>query len=411
MSLTQCLSLIAGATLAGTAVADSAITADEARAIVAEMLADAETRSSLQTTGGTAGHDGRFFLSSPGGNFRLNVGGQAQFRYMLNFGDDLGGIVDNDVEGGFQTRRTKLNFGGTIYNDIDFYVLGAFNRGTGAFNLEDAYTTFRMNENSSLRVGQFKLPFLLEESISSTRQMAVDRSVTNSVFTQGRSQGVEYRYNTDDWRLAVAFSDGFGTANTDYLDATEADVAFTARFEFKGAGNWSQFRDFTSEAGSELAWMIGAAGHYQGGQTDGFGNDDKFWGYTVDAIVKGDSWALFAAAMGSTTDPDVGDKLNDWGHVLQASFRIPESKWELFGRWDAVYPDNDHANDSDFHTLTFGANYYMHGHAAKFTVDVQWFLDAIDGTDIVSANSGLGLLGDGDQKDEVGIRAQFQLLF
>lgn len=416
MSLTQCLSLIAGATLAGTAVADSAITADETRAIVAEMLADAETRSSLQSTGGTAGHDGKFFVSSSGGSFRLNVGGQVQFRYMLNTGEDLGGTADNDLESGFQTRRTKLMFNGTAYDNIDFSVVGAFDRdrdgsGDSGFQLEDAWTRFNINDNSSFRVGQFKLPFLYEELVSSSRQLTVDRSVANEAFNQGRSQGVEYRYNADDWRLALAFSDGFNTVNTDYNDPSEADYAFTGRFEYKGAGNWNQFRDFTSEAGSETAWMLGVAGHYQAGQADGFGGDNKFYGYTVDANVKGDGWSAFGAFMSTTNDPDGGTKVTDFGHVLQAAFRIPESKWELFGRWDGVYADSDRPNDEDFHTITFGANYYMHGHAAKFTVDVQWFLDAIADNDVVTANTGIGLLGDGVEEDELGIRAQFQLLF
>lgn len=415
MSLTQCLSLIAGATLAGTAVADSAITADETRAIVAEMLADAETRSSLQSSGGTAGHDGKFFMSSAGGSFRLNVGGQIQFRYMLNSGDNLPGATppdENDLESGFQTRRTKLMFNGTAHDNIDFSVVGAFDRGDGAFELEDVWTRFNINDNSSVRVGQFKLPFLYEELVSSSRQLTVDRSATNEFFNQGRSQGVEYRYNQDDWRLAVAFSDGFNTANTDYNNASEGDYAFTGRFEYKGAGNWNQFRDFTSAAGDETAWMLGAAGHYQAGQADGFGGDNKFYGYTIDANIKGDGWSAFGAFMSATNDPDGGTKLTDFGHVLQGAFRIPESKWEIFGRWDAIYADSDRANDDDFNTVTVGANYYMHGHAAKFTFDFQWFLDNVAGADVATApQTGIGLLGDGTEDDEFGIRAQFQLLF
>ncbi|XHC25960.1 MAG: porin [Phycisphaerales bacterium] len=419
MSLTQCLSLIAGATLAGTAVADSAITADEARAIVAEMLADAETRSSLQSSGGTAGHDGKFFMSSAGGSFRLNVGGQIQFRYMLNLGDDLGGTTDNDDERGFQTRRTKLDFTGTVYDDIDFKITGAFDRDGGAFTLEDAYTVFNMNENSAFQVGQFKLPFAQEELVSSRRQLAADRSVANEIFNQGRSQGVMYRYSSDDWRFAAAFSDGFNTVNTDYntsngtglLGAGEADWAFTGRFEYKGAGNWNQFRDFTSEAGSETAWMIGAAAHWETGEVGGAGSTDyDSLAYTVDATLEGDGWSLFGAFIGRSQDVDGGIDADDFGHVLQAAFRIPESKWEIFGRWDGVYADSSYTNNDDFNTLTFGANYYMHGHAAKFTVDLQYFLDDSADNDIVSANSGIGLLTDSDD-GEIGIRAQFQLLF
>ncbi len=419
MSLTQCLSLIAGATLAGTAVADSAITADEARAIVAEMLADAETRSSLQSSGGNAGHDGKFFLSSSGGNFRLNVGGQVQFRYSLNLGDDLGGTTDNDDERGFSTRRTKLNFDGTVYDNIDFKVVGAFNRSGGNFQLEDAWVRMAINENSNISFGQFKAPFLKEELVSSTSQLAADRSIANEVFNQDRSQGIQYAYNADDWNLKVAFSDGANTDNTDYntSNATgawgggEADWSFTGRFEYLGSGNWRQFRDFTSEAGSETAWMLGAAAHWEAGEIGGAGNlDYNNFGYTVDAAVEGDGWSVFGAFIGRSLDIDGGTDADDFGAVIQAAFRIPESKWEIFGRWDSVFADNAYANNEDFNTITVGANYYMHGHAAKFTVDLQWFLDQVSQNDIVSANSGVGLLGDSDD-GEIGIRAQFQLLF
>src|SRR5438128_1810850 len=58
---------------------------DEVRATVAQMLNDAESRSSL-LAGGDAGHDGRFFIAGDG--FRLNIGGLLQFRYVANFRDE-----------------------------------------------------------------------------------------------------------------------------------------------------------------------------------------------------------------------------------------------------------------------------------------------------------------------------------
>jgi hypothetical protein len=71
----------------GTALAEPWSQRDEVLAIIGEMQADAETRSSLmQST--ASNHDGKFFLASPDGAFRLNVGGQLQFRYNLNFRTD-----------------------------------------------------------------------------------------------------------------------------------------------------------------------------------------------------------------------------------------------------------------------------------------------------------------------------------
>src|SRR5439155_5453186 len=89
MSQTKRFLVLAGAALSlggvNAALAQQS-NADETRAIVAEMLADAQTRTSLLAAGG-AGHDGQFYLASPDGSFRLNVGGQIQFRYILDFRD------------------------------------------------------------------------------------------------------------------------------------------------------------------------------------------------------------------------------------------------------------------------------------------------------------------------------------
>jgi len=87
MSQTKKISLLAFAGIALGVAGGASANNDEVRALVAEMLADADTRSSLLMSGGNAGHDGKFFLADTDGNFRLNVGGQVQFRYIANFGD------------------------------------------------------------------------------------------------------------------------------------------------------------------------------------------------------------------------------------------------------------------------------------------------------------------------------------
>ncbi len=433
MSLTKCLSLFAGAAVSFGAISVANAEArsentDEIRAIVAEMLADADTRSSFLQSGGTAGHDGKnFFLASPGGDFRLNVGGQIQFRYLMNFGDDLGGQADEDWEGGFQTRRTKLWFDGTVFDEFDFKVQWNFDRDGGGAVLEDAYVSTPMGwDGWNLKWGQFKAPFMREELVSSTSQLAVDRSHMNEVFNQDRSQGIQVGYSADDWRLMIMFSDGFNSVNTDYTTdrslafGGESDYAFTGRFEYKFAGDWGQFKDFTSPSGSNWGVLLGGALHYEGGDDTGnsFGGDDyNYLSWTADVSVEGDGWNLYAAGVGGYTDfEDIGGvagadaDFDDYGIVIQGGLMIPDTDWEVFGRYDAVFPDSDRANDDAFNVITAGVNYYMHGHAAKFTADVQWFLDDPADSDLATPNTGIGFLGDSDS-DEFGIRLQFQLLF
>lgn len=425
MRQTACLSLLAGAAVsfggANVAAADEAWTssnADEVRALVAEMVADADSRSSLLQSGG-AGHDGKFFLGSPDGNFRMNVGGQVQFRYILNFTDDVDddpltpqNEAEDDFEPGFQTRRTKLNFGGHVFNpDLFYYVQGAFDRSAGGtFRLEDAYVGMNLDGGLSVRWGQFKAPLLREELVSSKRQLAAERSIVNEFFSQNRSQGIELAYADEMWRVKGMFSDGLNSANTD-IGTESADWGLTARGEFLASGQWDQFDAFTSERGSEMGVMVGGALHWQDGPDRPTGPaETSVFQYTIDASVAGDGWNLFGAFIGRSSDPDGAQSRDDFGYVIQGGWYLSE-EFEIFGRWDHLLLDDDFAAEDDFQTVTAGVNYYLHGHAAKFTVDLNWYLDSsADAFGPGAAFSGLGHLASSED-DQVAIRAQFQLLF
>jgi len=416
--------------------------ADEVRAIVSEMMADAETRSSLLQSGGTAGHDGKgFFLSSGDGLFKLEVGGQIQFRYYLNFRDDgdgdNDGVGNDDFESGFQTRRTKLEFGGHVWDPNLFYrVSGAFDYDGGSFTLEDAFVGYRFDSGWSFRWGQFKLPFMREELVSSKYQLLVDRSSVNEIFNQGRSQGIELAWEGEQFRFAAAFSDGFNSANSDfasgqninnvgYFSSGESDYAGTARGEFKFAGNWSQFKDFTSPQGSDFAGMVGLAGHFQGGNNGNFGppggDNYNYWSLTADVSLEGDGWNLFASFVWSDQDftnalPDGLGGFDDldasnYGWTVQGGIMIPETDWELFGRFAMTIPDDELFSDDTYSVVSLGTNYYLHGQAAKFTAQFDWYIDSLAANALGQpSDTGVGFLGD-DDDNEIVLTLQFQLLF
>ncbi len=466
MSQTKCLSLVAGAgvslTAALSAVAATPVqNSDEVRAIVSEMLADAENRSSLLAAGG-GGHDGgMFYLADSSGNFRLNVGGQIQFRYYLNFRDDteVGGNSgpnalpnreNDDFESGFQTSNTRLWFTGNIVDPNLYYnVTANFGRDGGDFNLEEAYAGYKWDNGFSFQWGQFVLPFLREKLVAQWYQLAADRSLTDITFDQGYSQGVQLGYAAEEFRAMLAFSDGFRSQNSEFgsVNSTagnfgftgqggESDWAITARAEIKFAGAWDQFKDFTSMPESQFAAMLGIAGHIEGSAndilveggdptdpTDDFESETRFGGWTVDLSFEGDGWNLYFAGNGAYTDNSSSsnapagfdDSITDYGLVAQGGFFFPDTDWELFARYDGIFADDERptaTNDSDetFSTVTVGTNYYWSGHAAKFTFDVQYFIDnANDGLNTVT-NREIGYLGSGED-GEVTVRFQFQLLF
>jgi hypothetical protein len=446
MRRTVSLSLLAGAAFGASGAAAIAETGaqtssnDEVRAMVAEMLADAESRTSLLQGGGSAGHDGNFFLASPDGNFRLNVSGQMQFRYVMDLNDDSDpnnqDQVQNvdDFDHGFEMRRTKLVFDGHVYSpDLMYKIQGNFSQNGGAFGLEDAWIGWRLYSGSVIKAGQFKAPFLREELVSSKYQLAVDRSFTGEFFSANRTQGIMFENELDNLRYAVSFNEGMsnstasgyaniGTSQNTGFNNDGTDWAFSGRVEFLLGGEWGAFKDFTSEPGAALSHMVGAAFHIQGGAEMPTGDNDDLYAWTVDYSIEGDGWNAFAAFIGNSTDAGVtgGADGDNWGFVVQGGLNLDEAN-EIFARYDYLGADDSlvGAND-ELSTLTLGWNHYVHGHAAKFTVDLNWVLDESmitgdpNGTPPSPLgfinNPGIGYLGSNDS-DEIYIRAQFQLLF
>ncbi len=426
------LVLLAGAALSVAGTAAIAQSNDEVKATVAQMLNDAETRSSL-LAGGDAGHDGRFFIAGDG--FRMNIGGLLQFRYVLNFRDEdstAGSSNPNDeFVHGFQTRRIKVDLNGELNKDWFFRVrLTNDTTSSGSVAYDYAYAGYKFANGWKATWGQFKLPLLREELVSDGKQLAAERSFVNGLFTQGYSQGVEMAYEAETWRAFFAFSDGLNSANTDVNTrqntpggfglgiSGQSDYAFTGRVEFMLSGNWKQFEDFTSAKGSDFGFMVGAAAHYQQSDNTNLGTDVDYetFRYTADVSLEGDSWNLYGAFIGDHTksrafgsdSPD----FDNFGVVVQGGWRFAENT-ELFGRWEGLFVDNDilgGSSENDFHFITFGVNQYYAGHAAKATIDAVWSLNDTTNLGAVLPNTGVGILGQ-SKSNEVVVRLQFQVMF
>ncbi len=385
-----------------------------------ELLADATARASFQA-GPTAGHDGKFFLASTDGANRLNISGQAQFRYNFNSRDTA--APDKDIATGFNARRVKLGFSGVVGGEWEYKLVGFFARDGGAFVLEDAILSHEFANGVELTWGQFKGPFLREENISSKTQQAVDRSVMNEAFNQDRTQGVQLSYAGENVRLTGMVSEGFKTLNTAYDSPKESDIALTGRVDVRlGDASWKTFKDFVSFREGATGGMVGAAVHWQTtGQTANTGSfppggsaptDTDLLTYTLDASYEGGGWNVYGAVVGRNTDTAGSADFTDFGALLQGGVFVSDLT-ELFARWDAVLPDDARTAGEDFHTITLGANHYFFpgSHAAKLTADVQWYLDnQADSSSVIKVNEGIGLAPT-SQDDQVSFRVQMQLLF
>jgi phosphate-selective porin OprO/OprP len=389
----------------------------EIEGMIADVFADANSRATLLQEGAMAGIDekGKIFLMSADGSFSANFHGQLQFRYIWNSVDDR---VDESVSG-FQMRRTKFGVKGKVGDGWGYYLKFEANRDGGDVSVADAYATYKVNDKLSLNMGVKKLPFARQELISSSRQVAVERSLATEFFTVGRSDLIEAIYKVNDNVVVTgAISDGGNQNYTDWNADTSNDFAVTGRVDWMAMGDdWSAAKH---EFGGvdEDALFVGAAVHYE--TADGIGTgvnpaaveNSLFW--TVDALYKTGALGLTAAIFGNSTEGVVaGTDLDQLGFYAQASYDLGND-WDVFGRYD--YIDGDAAGAEELQAVTFGVNHHFNKNV-KFTGDVVYVFSGDDPAGAGSAptdgegSDALGLVGNTDGDDQIALRLQLQLLF
>lgn len=440
--------------------------AQEIRAVVADALADSASRASLAADGAAAGWDKSkgFFLASGDGGFSLSIRGDGQFRWNYNT-RDIGAATaatgspastTADDTYGFEWRRARLAFVGNVIDpswtyDIKFVNNRSATSGNTGY-LDDAFVQKALDGGYMLRFGQFKVPFLREDQVSATAQLAVERSLVNEVFGVSRSQGVAAGWSGDSVRAEVSFTDalranatapttGAGAAggvatgqNTGFSQQT-TDYAFAGRLEFKPAGDWKQFKDMQSFAGDSMGVLVGFGGYIE--QVDAVAGTtatpDRIWAATADLSIEFGGATVSVAAVyrdvllqgaqairGGGSD----DSLEQWGAVAQAGW-FAAADVELYARYEMGDTDTDKyrtaasaaaADGEGDSIVTVGANWWPAGVKSKwvkFSADVGYAFDPL----VDFNGSGAGWLVDytasGAQTNEGQwlLRTQMQIQF
>jgi len=423
------ITTIALVTLSGSAFAQSGLDID--RAYAAELRADASTRSSLLGSAGSA-IDAEIFT---------------QFRYTYDSVDEVTTTTlgDADTSVGFSTPRTQVRLSGAvegtdITGHVSFDFGGAFDHGVsgaatgdGGATLRDAYAAWGMDDNWTFLFGQMKNPFSYESNVAPEFSQGVERSLTNSFFDAGYSQGIALNYSDDEWKFTALLSDGFNSQNSYYNSGGESDISITGRLDWLISGNWDQFNDFASWQGSNTGFRVGAALHWsQAGDTNPVSttiDTATVTAWTVDGQYEGDGWGVFASYQSTNVDNDLiaggSADQTDNGLVFQGNMFFTE-QFEMFARYDMIMLDDDvnaiaplAATDDDaYSTFTVGFNYYLvpESYAARFSMDVSFGLDDTSGlntrgfTD--ASTTGYGASGTGaTTESDLMIRGQFSLLF
>jgi hypothetical protein len=380
--------------------------ADEIRALVGAVLADADVRVSALRSTLTAGWDRGFFIAAADESFRLRIEGYLQVRYAASLRDDSG---DDDTRSGFELRRTRVKFRGHVIDPSWQYSMTiSYGRSDGVARLSDGFLLKTFDDTWYLKAGQFKPPLLREELMSAKRQLAVDRSLVtrSAAFNQGRAQGVEAGFEGERLRGRAMVSDGLRSANTGALEE-DTELALTGRAEWLAAGTWKQFRDFSAQPGDGRGALLGAAIHYQ---RDEYGTargpEEKRLIMTADASLELSGVGVFAAVNWEHNEADGRSDRDRIGVVAQGGAFVTE-RAELFARYE--WGDYDEPGVADLSVLTAGFNWFIDGHRLKLTTDVGYAFKEIDE---VWASGGASWLADAPGRDgQVVVRSQLQLLF
>lgn len=390
-----------------------ALNSKDVDATVESVLRDADRRSQLlQMEGFTAGwQKGKgFMIQDAQGNWVLNPYFQFQFRSTTTYRDNAANDDDDDIQNGFEVRRMKVGFRGNAFTpDLTYNFRLETDQDGGSVTLEDANIQYFFSDDMAFKVGQWKDNVYHEETMSSGKQLAADRSMVNELLGGGLTdyvQGVALVYAPKDStvRAEVAFHDGLNTDNTSFLEHTggafdlDPNWGVSARVDVKVMGDWKSYDDFSAMGNKEDLLVIGGGFDYT---EDGAFNAIF---HTVDVQWENAAGlGVYAAYLGIASDFDDADNFYDWGLIVQAGYMIND-RWEVFGRYGYMDLDALASFDDTYHEATLGANYYVGGgHNAKVTVDVTWLCngapDDIEGIGVLAA-----------ENTEIIVRGQFQLL-
>jgi hypothetical protein len=329
--------------------------ADAVRGLVQDVLADADTRASLQGASGSAGYDDGFTIASADGNFTLKINGGVWTSWSSGDDDDPAGNQDED--GGFGTPDMWMHLSGTIAGDWSYDIRHEDDNNDTWENV-----TWNLSDGWDLTMGSFNLHQDRFSQISEVNQMLIGHNGGATV-----ANGLSLAYTGDDMRFWADWTNsanGTGSAN-------DGDYNMNLRGEYMAEGNWGQFDQFTSADGGAAGTLIGFG--YNVVSNDGtvavgdVGGTDGDATWNIDVQMQFGGYAIYVGYSDFSDDDGLDGGDSDTTTIM-ASYYL-NSGWEAY----AAY--NDVSNE-DGESWAVGVNNYWAGQNAKWTT--QYTVDESD---------------------------------
>ena len=351
---------------------------DEIRSLVHDVLADADTRASLQGSGSTAGYNGGFTVGSADGNWSLTMNGLLQTSWS-NVDIDTVGVVGSDGWG-FNNPNSWMNFSGTIAGDYSYDVRYNWDTAT----TEWANGSFDLGDGWGMTMGTFKVATNREDMIDDQYQLNLLNQVTGTAIADARAytvgNGIQLGYSGDEMRFWASLTNlaaGGPVAN-------DSQNNVNLRLEYMVEGTWSQFDQFTSANGGASGTLIGvsyntvSANAVAGPNNDTDGDNTL----TIDAQLQFGGSNLYVSYSDFSDDDGNVAGTTDFDRTQIMYGMYLNDEWEVYAR----YVDRDTNTGDD--VLSIGLNNYWAGQNARWTTEITWD-DTVLNTDTTVISSQL----------------------
>ncbi len=331
------------------------------------------------------------------GDYSLHIGARAQARWTGvdpdEFDADLigGGLGDEDgFSQQFEAKRMRLKLDGTVYKPwlgYNFQFEFADTSGEDDNKIKDAIIEVNRHHLASVRVGQFKVPFSLQQLTSSGSQEFVDRAITDPKFAPGRDQGLVFHGRIESRTFGYEVGAFNGSAESRGQD--DEGLMYAGRVVWDPLGEY-KLSESASDHPEEAVLHFGLSGR-TGEATRGlidpgiFEDPPNETAFGFEAAWKWER--LFATGEYFTmtnetldlsavdpNDPNTfglvsdGPDVDSTGLLAQIGVMVVPKEVEVAVRYAQVDPDEDTGDDNVTEArVVFG--YYWNRHSLKFQAD------------------------------------------
>jgi phosphate-selective porin OprO/OprP len=381
-----------------------------------------------------------YILSSPDARFKMTIGASIQARYTLLDADDINNTPAKQVQdmSRFELRRVKFFVKGFAYTeDLSYQMRVNFANLQGGTNLngglmEEVFVNYRVLDPLQFRLGQDKVPFARQFVTSTTTLQFPDLSFVTTAMVPGYDTGLlVHGKGADD--LLHFYLGGYGGVGQNTFRTT-TDNALAARLVLNPLGEMKESESDVENSKKPLA-SLGASffmdtvnrGTSSGGlETNSlyFGKSTTGWfaigsplmpaaqqfssSEAIDFKLLGLEAAFkwhgvslqgeyfFDQAKGQVTR----HQLRGQGYYIQGGFFVIPEHLELAGRYGALDPSRDVADDR-WVEATGAVSWYFDKHNLKIQSDYT----------NIHKQRRIAFNGGPSATDDQQVRIQLQLLF